>query len=209
MEKGNHMKRLISFALSLTLGLFASGSMAADLEAVVQDCNGCHGDNGVSQWSDVPTIAGVPEFVHADALYIFRDEARPCTESKYRQGDTSRAATTMCAVAADLSDEMIDEIAAHYAGLPFVAAKQEFDAGLAAAGKAVHDAECDRCHSEGGSNPEDEAGILAGQWMGYLEDTFAEYKSGEREQPKKMEEKLNALSDDDVKALVHYYASQQ
>ena len=203
------MKRLIYIALSLTLGLFSSASMAGDLEAVVKDCNGCHGDNGVSQWTDVPTIAGVPEFVHADALYIFRDEARPCTESKYRQGDTSRAATTMCAVAADLSDEMIDELAAHYAGLPFVAAKQEFDAGLAAAGKAVHDAECDRCHSEGGSNPEDEAGILAGQWIGYLNDTFAEYRAGEREQPKKMEEKLNALSDDDVKALVHYYASQQ
>ena len=203
------MKRIISFAISLTFGLFASASMAGDLEAAVENCNGCHGDNGVSQWTDVPTIAGVPEFVHADALYIFRDEARPCTESKYRQGDTSRAATTMCAVAADLSDEMIDEIAAHYAALPFVAAKQDFDADLAAAGKAVHDAECDRCHSEGGSNPEDEAGILAGQQMGYLTDTFAEYRAGEREQPQKMEEKVNALSDDDVKALVHYYASQQ
>lgn len=203
------MKRLISILISLTLGLFASVSMAGDLESVVENCNGCHGDDGVSQWTDVPTIAGVPEFVHADALYIFRDEARPCTESKYRQGDTSRAATTMCAVAADLSDDMIDKIAAHYAGLPFVPAKQDFDADLAAAGKAVHEAECDRCHSEGGSNPEDEAGILAGQQMGYLTDTFAEYRAGEREQPKKMEEKLSALSDDDIKALVHYYASQQ
>lgn len=203
------MKRLISIVISLTLGLFASVSMAGDLESVVENCNGCHGDDGVSQWTDVPTIAGVPEFVHADALYIFRDEARPCTESKYRQGDTSRAATTMCAVAADLSDDMIDKIAAHYAGLPFVPAKQDFDADLAAAGKAVHEAECDRCHSAGGSNPEDEAGILAGQQMGYLTDTFAEYRAGEREQPKKMEEKLSALSDDDIKALVHYYASQQ
>ena len=208
-EKGDHMKRLISLAISLTLGLFASASMAGDLSAVVENCNGCHGNDGVSQWTDVPTIAGVPEFVHADALYIFRDEARPCTESKYRQGDTSRAATTMCAVTADLSDETIDEVAAHYAALPFVAAKQDFDADLAAAGKAIHEAECDRCHSEGGSNPEDEAGILAGQQMGYLMDTFAEYKSGEREQPSKMEEKLNALSDDDIKALVNYYASQQ
>lgn len=209
MEKGDLMKRLTTTAISLALGLFASAAMAGDLDAVVENCNGCHGNDGVSQWADMPTIAGVPEFVGADALYIFRDEARPCTESKYRQGDTSRPATTMCAVAADLSDDMIDEVAAHYAGLPFVAAKQDFDADLAAKGKTVHDAECDRCHSEGGSNPDDEAGILAGQWMGYLEDTFAEYASGDREQPKKMEEKLSALSDDDVKALIHYYASQQ
>ena len=203
------MKRLIFFAISMTFGLFASVSIAGDLEAAVENCNGCHGDNGVSQWTDVPTIAGVPEFVHADALYIFRDEARPCTESEYRQGDTSRPATTMCAVTADLSDEMIDEIAAYYAELEFVPAKQDFDAALAEAGKAIHEAECDRCHSEGGSNPEDEAGILAGQQMGYLMDTFAEYSAGEREQPKKMEEKVSALSADDIKALVHYYASQQ
>lgn len=203
------MKRLISIAISLTLGLFASVAMAADLDAVVETCNGCHGDGGVSQWTGVPTIAGIPEFVHSDALYIFRDEARPCTETEYKQGDTSRPATTMCAVTADLSDEMIDEVAAHYAGMAFVPAKQDFDADLAAAGKAIHEAECDRCHSEGGSNAEDEASILAGQQMGYLTETFAEYRAGDREQPKKMEEKLNALSDDDVKALVHYYASQQ
>jgi sulfide dehydrogenase cytochrome subunit len=185
------MKRLISIAISLTLGLFASAAAVADLGAIVENCNGCHGDDGVSQWTDVPTIAGVPEFVHSDALYLFRDEARPCSESEFKQGDTSRAATTMCAVVADLDDDAIDEIAA------------------AAAGKAVHDEACDRCHSEGGSNPEDEAGILSGQPMGYLEATFAEYASGDREQPKKMEEKLSALSADDVKALVHYYASQQ
>ena len=208
-EKGDHMKRLISTAISLTLGLFGSAAMAADLDAVVENCNGCHGNDGVSQWTDVPTIAGIPEFVHSDALYVFRDEARPCTETQYKQGDTSRPATTMCAVVADLSDDMIDEVAAYYAGLPFVAAKQDFDAGLAEAGKAVHDAECDRCHSEGGSNVDDEASILAGQQMGYLMDTMAEYRAGEREQPKKMEEKVNALSDDDVKALIHYYASQQ
>ena len=206
--KGDDMKRLISIAISMTLGLFGSAAMA-DLDAVVENCNGCHGNDGVSQWSDVPTIAGVSEFVHSDALYIFRDEARPCTETEYKQGDTSRPATTMCAVVADMSDDMIDEVAAYYAAKPFVAAKQDFDAALAEAGKAIHEAECDRCHSEGGSNPEDDAGILAGQQMGYLKDTFAEYRSGEREQPKKMEEKLSALSDDDIKALVNFYASQQ
>lgn len=203
------MKRSIFTAISLTLSLFATASMAGELEAIVENCNGCHGDDGVSQWADVPTVAGISEFVHSDALYLFRDEARPCTETEYKQGDKSGSATTMCAVTADLSDDMIDEIAAYYAGLPFVAAKQEFDPALAEAGKAIHEAECDRCHSEGGSNPEDDASILAGQQMGYLEDTFAEYRAGEREQPKKMEEKLSALGDDDVKALVHFYASQQ
>jgi len=182
---------------------------AADINALTGDCNGCHGDNGVSQWNDVPTIAGVPEYVQADALYLFRDGSRPCSKSEYRQGDTSRAATTMCEVTADLDDATIDALAAHYFGQTFVAAKQDFDAALAAAGKAVHEEKCDRCHSDGGSNAEDEAGILAGQWMGYLEASLAQFRAGEREQPKKMEEVVGGLSDDDVKALVNYYASQQ
>ena len=203
------MKSFYFTFVSLALGMFASISSAQDLAAVVDNCNGCHGDDGVSQWSDVPTIAGVPEYVHADALYFFRDEERPCSETEYKQGDTSRPATTMCAVVADLSDEMLDELAAYYFELPFVAAQQEFDADLAAAGKAVHDEACDKCHSDGGANPDDEAGILAGQWMGYLKATFAAYASGDREQDKKMKEKMDALSDADTTALIHYYASQQ
>ena len=108
-----------------------------------------------------------------------------------------------------ISDEQIDEIAAYYAVMEFVPAKQDFDAALAATGKAVHDDKCEKCHSDGGTNPDDEAGILGGQWMGYMKATFAEYRAGEREQPKSMEEVLNALSEDDAKALLHYYASLQ
>ncbi len=202
------MKRQILVIFSvLTIGFPALA--AADVDALMQDCNGCHGDNGVSQWSDMPSIAGIPEFVIADALYIYQDEARPCGDSEYRQGDTSRAATNMCAVAADLSEDDIDALAAAYGGMGWTKAKQDFDAAKAEAGKAVHEADCDRCHSEAGTNPEDEASMLGGQQMGYLRMTFEQYRAGTREQPKKMKEKLDALSDDDVEALVHYYGSIQ
>lgn len=202
------MKRYFFFVFSaLMIGFPAIAS--ADVDALMQKCNGCHGDNGVSQWSDVPTIAGLAEFVHVDALYIYQDEARPCAESEYRQGDTSRAPTTMCAIAAELSEDDIDALAAAYAGLPYVKAKQEFDPAKAAAGKDLHDQHCDRCHTEAGTNPEDEAGYLGGQQMGYLADMFAQYIDGSREQPGKMKEKIDLLSEDDVAALLNYYGSIQ
>ena len=163
----------------------------------------------MSKWSEVRTLAGVPGYVQADALFFFGDTEGPCSETEYKQGDTSRPATTMCDVVADLSDEMLEELAAHYFELPYVAAQQEFDAGLAAAGKVLHDNLCDKCHSDGGGNPDDEAGILSGMWIGYLENTFAEYASGARDQDKKMKEKMDELSDADTTALIHYYASQQ
>ncbi len=201
------MKRSIFFAAFLALA--ASSAGASDLDALIEDCNGCHGDNGVSQWTDVPTIAGLAEFVHVDALYIYQEEGRPCAESEYRQGDTSRPATTMCAIAAELSEDDIDALAAAYAELPYVKATQDFDAALAATGEGLHKQHCDKCHSDAGTNPDDEAGMLGGQMMGYLETTFAEYADGSREQPGKMKEKMDALSADDVKALIHYYGSIQ
>jgi sulfide dehydrogenase cytochrome subunit len=189
--------------------IVSTAPVAADITATAEMCNGCHGDAGVSQWSDVPTIAGIDSFVHSDALFLYRDSARPCATSDFRQGDTSREATSMCAIVKDMSDDEVEAIADHYAALSFAAAQQEFDAGLAKTGEAVHGRECSRCHSDGGSNPDDEASILAGQWMAYLETTFAEYASGDREQPDKMKEKMDALSAQDVTALLHYYASQQ
>ncbi len=194
--------------LASFIAIFSVAS-AADIDALMEDCNGCHGDNGVSQWGDVPTIAGIDAFGTADALFMFREEERPCSESEYRQGDTSRVATTMCAVAADLSDDDIEALGDAYAELEFVAAVQDFDAALAEAGAAIHEQRCDKCHSEGGSNVEDEASILSGQWMAYLENSFADYLSGDRDQDKKMKEKLTALSADDISALLHFYASQQ
>lgn len=197
--------RVLGLVPFMCLGSYA----AADVAETAASCDGCHGDNGVSQWNDMPTIAGIDAFVHSDALYAYQEEARPCATVEIRQGPRTGESESMCEAAKSLGDDDIEAIAEHYAALPFVPAAQEFDADLAAAGKAVHDAECSRCHTDGGSNPEDEASILAGQWMGYLERAFAEYAAGERDQPDKMKEKMDPLTDDQVTALIHYYASQQ
>lgn len=194
---------------TLLASFLGAPALAGDFESIINNCNDCHGNNGVSQWDDVPTIAGIDAFVHSEALYIYRDEGRPCAKSKYRQGDTSRPEVSMCEITAELDDETIERLAGHYADLPFVPAKQDFDATLVAAGEVIHERDCARCHSDGGSNPDDEASILAGQWMGYLRVTFAQYASGEREQLDKMKDKMDSLSADDVEALLHYYASQQ
>jgi sulfide dehydrogenase cytochrome subunit len=159
---------------------------------------------------DVPTIAGVSPFVLEEYMFEYRDEARPCPDSKYRSGDTDRPATNMCNVAKELSEDEIPEIAEYYSGKTFVAAKQEFDAALAATGEGIHKRECEKCHSDGGSYADDDAGILAGQWMPYLEQVFADYASGERGMAEdKMQEKVDALDAESTKALLHYYASQQ
>lgn len=202
------MKNALRLIFTLVIG--AAGSVAlAEVTAIAEDCDGCHGTNGVSEWADMPTIAGISEFVLSDAMFFYRDRERPCAESEYRQGDTSRPATDMCAVAEKMSDEEIESISAHYAKLDFKPAVQDVDAALAATGRKLHDDNCENCHADSGRDPEGDASILAGQWVGYMRAQFADYATGERSQPGKMEAKISGLSDDDVEALINFYASLQ
>jgi sulfide dehydrogenase cytochrome subunit len=192
------------------LGLLAaSGAAAADIGTLVKQCEDCHGNKGASQWDDVPTIAGISAPVHGDFLYAYQEKSRPCRESKFRQGDTTRPQTDMCAVAAKLGDAEIEGLAAHFAAQPFVPAKQSFDAAKAAAGKALHARDCAKCHANGGRNPDDDASILGGQHLKYLQQALADLRSGEREASKKMAEKLSKWTDAEAEAAAHYYASLQ
>ena len=52
--------------------------------------------------------------------------------------------------------------------------------------------------------------MLAGQWMPYLEQVFADWASGDRSMlDDKMKEKTDLLSAADIDALIHFYGSQQ
>ncbi|MGB5410111.1 MAG: c-type cytochrome [Woeseiaceae bacterium] len=202
------MKRISTYLVMACFSI-ASAAIGAELDTIIAGCNDCHGKNGVSLQTEVPTIAGLSMFYHSDQLIFFSEGERPCGETGFRQGDASEPPANMCDIARALSEDDFDAIAEHYAALPFMPAEQDFDAELAAAGAAIHESDCVRCHSDGGANPDDDAGILAGQWMGYLRTALAEFRSGEREQLDTMKENIDALSDEDIEALLHYYASQQ
>lgn len=182
----------------------------ADVSDIARDCNQCHGTDGVSREIDVPTISGMSAFVLEDYLLTYQDGARPCHESKYRSGDVDRPATSMCEIADQLTEDEITAVAEFYSGRPFVPAQQEFDAEKAAAGTSIHRRDCEKCHTDNAGNAEDDAGIMAGQWMPYLRQVFEDYSSGEREMvEEKMRDKFEGLSDEDKDKLINFYGSLQ
>jgi sulfide dehydrogenase cytochrome subunit len=200
------MKIALPISLLLSL-LMYNATSASGIDALISDCNDCHGNNGISTDNDVPIIAGQSYVVLEDALIAFAADSQPCKESEYRHGDTSRAAVTMCNLAAELGDEQIEALSEYYESLPFVAAEQEFDTDLASRGAKIHERNCEKCHSEGGSLADDDAGILAGQWTPYLRTSIDEYLSGERAMSKKMAEKMERVKTEDFDALLHFYAA--
>lgn len=196
---------LASLGLSLTLYFWAAAAPAGSLHQIVDGCAGCHGEKGASTHEKIPTIGGLSAFYIEEQLIAYRKE-RPCETVEYPEGPQKGESTDMCQVAKDLTESQIAELAEYYEQLPFVPAEQEYDAGLASTGAKIHQRNCEKCHSEGGSLAFDDAGILAGQWKPYLRQSFEEYRTGERWMPEKMEPKMKALSDTDVEALLEYYA---
>lgn len=194
----------------LFLFMLAAGPGASLAHHAFEDCADCHGKDGISEHSDVPTISGISAYAFEGYMMAYRSKTLPCIEAAYKSGDTSRAATDMCAIAANMTDQEITDLSERFAALPFKPASQPFDKAKAAAGKVVHDRACEKCHTENGSYADDDASILAGQWMPYLKATMAAYRSGKRPYlEEKMKEKVDALSDADVDNLLHFYASQQ
>ncbi len=189
-----------------TLAIIPTCTLAA---TTIEACADCHGKAGASTEPDVPIIGGQSADVLSDELADYRDSKRPCPESKYRAGDMARPATTMCKIAKDLSPADVTAITEELASKPFVRAKQPFDATQAKIGKAVHSMHCEKCHSEGGSSKDDDAGILAGQWTKYLTGAFKELADGKRPMPEKMKPKFEELKPQEREALLQYYASFQ
>jgi cytochrome subunit of sulfide dehydrogenase len=189
------MKILPLTVVAFCLGCASSLAAAADIAALVQTCETCHGPDGVSSQPDVPTIAGIDAATVSDAIYRFQDGVYPCPNSP------------MCAVVGDITHEDVEALGAYFAAKTFVPAEQSFDADKAARGAALHAAHCEQCHSGGGSNPADQASILAGQWSPYLRATLMDYAAGKGEELEAMQAELQTLSAEDIDALVNYYAS--
>lgn len=190
----NIRKRLVTITL-IAAWLLLAAVARADISGVLGMCVACHGEDGIGFQSDVPIIAGLPTFIQEDAIFAYIDGDRKCGSSP-----------VMCNVVSKLTEEQVVELAEHFAAMPYAPAGESFDAALAESGKTIHDSKCAICH--GGDDPGDgESSILHGQRKGYLRFALQQYAAGERTQLPAMQKMTSALSDDDIEALLNYYAS--
>ena len=195
--------------VSLSL-LFPATVIASDVGTLTPVCGACHGLDGISLNSTVPTIAGQAYTLIEDNLLAFRDNERACSETELLRDEAATLVSAMCVFVATLENQDIAALAEFYELQAFIPARQSFDPALATDGARIHrQANCELCHSNGGRESNGMAAILAGQWTPYLKRSLLRIRTGERMGPKVMNEAIRELTDGDIEALLSYYASQQ
>ncbi|MDP1636363.1 MAG: c-type cytochrome [Gallionellaceae bacterium] len=182
---------------------------AADVNKLVEPCTACHGKDGNTAEADVPNIAGYSEEYFASAFKKYKKQERPCVETEIRSGSGKGTKTDMCKSVKDLSDADLQQIAVYFSGQTFVRTAQTTDPALVKKGKSIHEKKCENCHTEAGSFPSDNAGMLGGQKMSYLRAQLKLFREGKRPMTKKMKPKLESLEDAEIEAVIHYYGSIQ
>lgn len=190
------LRKTYAILLGSGLMLGATQITAAPSATMLADtCAGCHGTDGASVGPASPSLAGMSETYFVDTMKAFKS------------GD--RKSTVMQRIAKGYSDEEFTLMASVFAKHPIATTRQKTDAAKVAAGGELYTSNCGKCHDENGALADDDSGILAGQWLTYLQYSMEDFKSGSREMPKKMKKKVDALSDADLDALLHFFASQQ
>ncbi len=191
--------RMIRYVLLLiSISLFdLSYATAADIAAGKEKaalCSACHGENGISQMENIPSLAAQPDQFIQWQLIFFRAGTR-----KNEQ---------MQPIVEQLDNNDIRNLGAYFASLPPPERKTDDNPDLSAKGKqAAAGRRCASCHLDSFAGTK-AVSRIAGQREDYLLKALHDYKSGARAGGgmAAMAEVAYALSEEEIEALAHYLA---
>jgi cytochrome c553 len=191
------MKRIEIVAALLLMALCAP-LRAADIAAGKEKaelCVGCHGEAGISQTENIPSLAAQPDLFMQWQLVFFRAGTR-----KNEQ---------MQPIVEQLNNDDIRNLGAYFASLPPPKnPKPDDNPDLSAKGaQAAAGRRCASCHTDSYAGTK-AVSRIAGQREDYLVKALHDYKSGVRSggAMAAMAEVAYPLSAEEIEALAHYLA---
>jgi cytochrome c553 len=181
--------------VAILCGSFAHAADTTAVKEKAEICAGCHGDNGISQTENIPSLAGQPDQFLQWQLVFFRGGSR-----KNEQ---------MQPIAEQIANEDVRTLGAYFASLtPPKATTPDDNPDLSAKGaQAAAGRRCASCHTDSYAGTKAVA-RLAGQREEYLVKALHDYKSSQRSGGggAAMAEVAYPLSEEEITALAHYLA---
>jgi len=187
----------IGLAVMAAMIVCSAPVRAADIaagKAKAEMCVGCHGENGISEMENTPSLAAQPDQFIQWQLVFFRAGTR-----KNEQ---------MQPIVEQLSNEDIRNLGAYYASLPPPKPKPDDNPDLSKKGaQAAVGRRCASCHSDSYAGTKAVARV-AGQREDYLVKALKDYKTSARSggAMAAMAEVAFSLSEEEIEALAHYLA---
>ena len=195
------IRRSVFNALLVLSALAGAPAHAADPAAgkeKAEMCTACHGEAGISQTENIPSLAGQPDQFLQWQLVFFRGGSR-----KNEQ---------MQPIAEAIGNEDVRTLGAYFAALtPPKATAPDNNPDLSKKGaQAAAGRRCASCHTDTYAGTKAVA-RLAGQREEYLVKALHDYKSGVRSggAGAAMTDVAYPLSDEEIEALAHYLAHFQ
>jgi cytochrome c553 len=170
---------------------------AADLAAgkeKAEVCAGCHGENGVSQTENIPSLAAQPDLYIQWQLVFFRSGTRRNEQ--------------MQPIVEQINNDDIRNLGAYFASLAPAKPLPDDNPDLSRKGaQAAAGRRCASCHTDTYAGTKAVARV-AGQREEYLLKALHDYKSGARSGGgmAAMAEVTYPLSEEEITALAHYLA---
>jgi cytochrome c553 len=192
-------RQFFSYAIgALSLAALAVVPARAVDNAAVQEkaavCSGCHGENGISQTENIPSLAGQPDQFLQWQLVFFRAGSR-----KNEQ---------MQPIAEAISNEDVRSLGAYFAAMGPPKPEDDKDPDLSKKGAQVAAGRrCASCHTDSFAGTKAVARI-AGQREEYLVKALHDYKAGQRVGGgvAAMADVAYRMSDEEITAVAHYLA---
>jgi len=179
------------FAAAMIAVVCVTGALAATYDEKLATCLACHGEKGVSETSEVPSLAGMPADFTLIQLFLFR------------QG--TRKVEIMNDLAKDMSDDDLRKFSDYFSKLPPPKATEAADPAIAARAQAViAKNHCGSCHNPDFSGRE-QMPRLAAQREDYLLKSLRDYKAAQRPgYDATMDEVIRPVTEADIVDLAHY-----
>lgn len=187
--------RLTFLAAAVATLLSGQLAHAADIaagKAKAEMCVACHGENGISQMENTPSLAGQPDQFIQWQLVFFRGGARK--------------SDVMMPMAEQLTNDDVRNLGAYFASLTPPKGAAEDNPDLSKKGEmAAKGRRCASCHTDSYAGTKAVARI-AGQREDYLLKALRDYKSGVRSGGggAAMVDVAYPLSEEEITALAHY-----
>src|SRR5256885_5416298 len=189
--------RIILAGALLAFVISGSSARAADIAAGKEKaelCVGCHGEKGISQMENIPSLAAQPDqFIQWQLVY-------------FRAG--TRKNEQMQPIVEQLNNDDIRNLGAYFAQLAPPKPPADDNPDLSKKGaQSAAGRRCASCHTDSYAGTKAVARV-AGQRQEYLLKALHDYKSGVRSGGGQaaMADVAYPLSEEEIEALAHYLA---